>query len=220
MKTSYRKKWILYDTLGIFLGIAVATGILSFESMLMGSESATLAEKVINLGVAVVGGLLAGSILAWFQYTALKHRYPELSWTGWWGNTTLAFIAGWILAIVPSLAFTGANSMVTVVPPFGVPLYTALFGSILFGGLLGAFIGYAQWLKLRKYRKRAGEWVSLNVFGWAQGLFLIVLTGILLQEPTLLTTFLLSGVGGGLVAAVCIALITSMFFVRPPAAEA
>ena len=75
-------------------------------------------------------------------------------------------------------------------------------------------------MKLRKYRHRAGEWVSLNVFGWAQGLFLIVLTGILLQEPTLLTTFLLSGVGGGLVAAVCIALITSMFFVRPPAAEA
>ncbi len=209
MSTSYRTNWIINDAIGIFLGIAVAAGILTYEGQMLG-QPGTAAEKVGSLGVALAGGLIAGTILAWFQYRALKRRYSDLSWTGWWGNTVIAFVAGWILAIAPSFAYTGENAIQQVIPPFGIPVYTAMYGSIIFGGLMGAFIGFAQYLELRKHREKASSWIGMNVFGWALGLFLIVVLGLLFGEQ--LSVFLLTGVAGGLVAALCIAGITSTFF--------
>ncbi|MCO6493331.1 MAG: hypothetical protein J5I98_33230 [Phaeodactylibacter sp.] len=52
MSTSYRTNWIINDATGIFLGIAVAAGILTFESQLLG-QPATAAEKVGRLVAAL-----------------------------------------------------------------------------------------------------------------------------------------------------------------------
>lgn len=209
MKSSYRINWILNDALGIFLGIAVAAGILTMESQLLG-QPGTAVEKVGGLGVALAGGLIAGTILAWFQWRALKRRYADLSWIGWWGNTVIAFIAGWILAIIPSFSYTGQNAIHQVIPPFGIPTFTAMYGSIIFGATLGGLIGFAQWLELRKHREKASSWIGMNVFGWALGMFAITLLGLVFESQ--LSVFLLTGVAGGLVAALCIAGITSTFF--------
>lgn len=211
MKLSYRINWIFNDAAGIFLGIAVAAGILSLESQWLGTPG-TVAGKAEGLGIALLGGLIAGTILAWFQYRILQRRYPALSWKVWWGNTVLAFIAAWGLAILPSFSYTGHNAMQEVVPPFGIPVYTLIYGSILFGAIMGAIIGFAQWMELRKHREDAGEWIGVNVFGWSLGLFLLTLLGFVFADQ--LSAFLLVGIVGGLIAALCIAAITSMFFQR------
>ena len=209
MRISYRINWIFNDAVGIFLGIAAAAGILSLESQWLG-QPGTVAGKAEGMVIALVGGLIAGSILAWFQWRILKRRYPGLSWTRWWGNTTLAFIAGWVLAIVPSFSYTGENAIQQVISPFGIPVFTAMYGSIIFGALLGAFIGFGQWMELRKHREKSAQWIGMNVFGWALGMFAIVLLGMAFEGQ--LSEFLLTGIFGGLIAAVSIAGITSTFF--------
>ncbi|MCB0582224.1 MAG: hypothetical protein KDD10_23295 [Phaeodactylibacter sp.] len=209
MRLSYRINWIFSDALGIFLGIAVAGGILSLESQLLG-QPGTPGGKIEGLGLALVGGLIAGTILAWFQWRMLKRRYPALSWNVWWGNTVIAFIAAWILAILPSFSYHAESATQQSVPPFGIPVYTLVYGSILFGAVMGAIIGFAQWLELKKHREDAGEWIGMNVFGWSLGVFLLAMLGFLFQGE--LSAFLLAGIAGGVVAALCIAGITSMFF--------
>lgn len=209
MKLSYRINWIFNDAVGIFLGIAVAAGILSLESQWLG-QPGTPGGKIEGLAIALVGGLIAGTILAWFQWRPLKRRYPALSWNVWWGNTVLAFIAAWVLAILPSFSYNPDSAIQQVIPPFGIPMYTAVYGSMIFGGVMGAIIGFGQWLELKKHRKDAGEWIGMNVFAWALGLFLLTLAGLLFAGE--MSAFLLAGVVGGLIAALCIAAFTSMFF--------
>jgi len=209
MQTTYRTNWILNDTLGIFLSIALAAGVLTYAGQLIG-DPVTPLDKLGNLGVAIVGGLFAGSILAWFQWRILKKRYDDLSWTKWWRNTVLAFIGGWILAIVPSLTYTSDHAIQQVIPPFGIPVHTVMYGSIIFGAVLGSLIGFGQYLELRKHQKRASRWIGLNVFSWAAGFFVIVLLGLLFDQH--LSMFLLTGVAGGLITALCVAGVTSYFF--------
>lgn len=211
MKLSYRFNWIFNDAVGIFLGIAVAAGILSLESRWLG-QPGTPGGKIEGLIIALLGGLIAGTILAWFQWRPLKRRYPALSWNVWWGNTVLAFIAAWILAILPSFSYNADSAIQQVIPPFGIPMYTAVYGSMIFGGVMGAIIGFAQWMELKKHRDDAGEWIGMNVFGWALGMFLLTLAGLLFAGE--MSAFLLAGVIGGLIAALCVAAFTSMFFQR------
>ncbi|MCB0555393.1 MAG: hypothetical protein KDD02_17740 [Phaeodactylibacter sp.] len=210
MKSTFQSSWIINDAVGIFLGIAVAAGLLSYESQLLGQPDTAL-EKAAGLVFAIVGGLIAGSILAWFQWRILKQRYQHLSWVKWWGNTVLAFIAGWVLAIAPSFTFTGENSM-QAIPPFGIPEFTVVYGSIIFGAILGALIGFAQWLVLRNHQDKAAPWIGMNVFSWALSLFVITLAGLVFQASNSFREFLLTGVAGGIIAGLCIAGITSYFF--------
>ena len=209
MRLSYRINWIFNDAVGIFLGIAIAGGLLSMESQWFG-QPGTVVAKAEGLGIALVGGLIAGTVLSWFQWKVLKRLYPAISWKVWWGNTALAFIASWMLAILPSFSYNAENALQPVVPPLGIPVYTLIYGSILFGAVMGAFIGFAQWMELKKHRDNAAEWIGMNVFSWSLSIFLIVLLGFLFEGQ--LSAFLLSGIIGGVIAALCIAGITSMFF--------
>ena len=209
MKTSYQTKWIFSDSLGIFLGLALAAGIVIFEAELIGEPSG-LTGRLSNVGIAIVGGLLAGTIVAGFQWRALHQRYEGLSWFRWWRNTVLAFTAGWLLAIVPSLSYTGENAMNQVIAPFGIPTYASMYGSILFGGLMGGLIGFAQNLELRKHQSGITQWIGMNVFGWAAGFFVMTIIGLVLTSPAPLTMFLLAGLGGALITALTVAGMTSM----------
>ncbi|MCB0589423.1 MAG: hypothetical protein KDD06_29335 [Phaeodactylibacter sp.] len=211
MRISYRINWIFNDAVGIFLGIAAAAGILSLESQWLG-QPGTVAGKAEGMVIALVGGLIAGSILAWFQWRILKRSYPALSWKRWWGNTVLAFMASWILAILPSVSYSADNPIQEIVTPLGIPVYTLIYGSIMFGAVMGALIGFAQWLELRRYRDDASEWIGMNVFGWSLGMFLLTLLGFIFYGQV--SVLLLSGIIGALIAALCVAVITSVFFQR------
>ncbi len=213
MKSNYQTNWIVNDTIGIFLSIAVSAGILAYEVQWLGLPTTTN-EKLTGLGLAIGGGLIAGTILAWFQYRILKKRYENLNWSRWWRNTVIAYIGAWVLAIVPSFFATEANSIGQVIPPFGIPTFTVEYGSILFGGIMGAMIGCAQWFELRRHRQRASGWVGTNTFGWAGGLLIIAMIGLVFQGslPTTMHVFVAAGLIGGLLAAIAIAVSTSLFF--------
>lgn len=214
MKNSYRSNWILKDALGIFLGIAVAAGILTLQSQWIGQPE-TASGKLLGIVFALGGGLVAGSIIAWFQWSTLKTRFKQLSWVKWWRNTVLAFTSAWIIAIIPSFMYTGTNAMNEVVVPFGIPLFTVEYGSIIFGAMMGGLIGFGQWFELKKHLPKSGQWIGANVFSWSFGMFLIALSGLIASETTLMQGFLITGLIGGLLAALCIAGFTGQFFGAP-----
>ena len=218
MKSDFQTKWIFNDAVGIFLGILVASAIIFFEIQLIGQPE-SLSEKIVNVSVALIGGLITGSILAWFQYGTLRKRYAGLSWKRWWGNTALAFTAGWFIAIIPSLSFSGSYGFEQVVLPFGLPTYAMVYGSILLGAIMGALIGTAQWLILRKHRERARRWIGMNIFGWAFGAFIMTMSGLLYPGTELLNVMLMVAGVGGLLTALVLAGITSYFFRLPSAAS-
>jgi hypothetical protein len=119
----------------------------------------------------VVTGLVIGGL----QWVVLRQRVPQ---TGWW---VLASTAGW----------TGGWAIVNVSvrPEFG----------FLTGAVLGAAMGIAQWLFLRRHFYQAGWWILVSVLGWTAGL-------------TLLTGPLLVGAVAGAVTGIALEL-----FLRYPA---
>jgi hypothetical protein len=100
----------------------------------------------------VAGVLLPGDIpfaigvtLGIAQWIVLR---PLFAQAGWW---ILASALGWAVGhVLVTIALPAQN----------------LF---LEGALLGATLGIAQWLVLRRWVYRAGWWIVISVVGWAAG---------------------------------------------------
>ena len=83
----------------------------------------------------------------------MEHTQPgRWFWLLW----LLATIAGLIVSL--AIMFVGLGAMLDNAPE-------AVFGAV-FGGVLGAGYGVAQWVMLRKYVDGIGWWVPLTVVGW------------------------------------------------------
>ena len=84
------------------------------------------------------------------QWWMLRPLFPEAQW--WMLASALGGAVGWLTAIL---------------------LVPSELG-ILAGAIVGAGIGVAQWLLLRRWVYQAGWWIPLSALGWGLGL-----TGIL-----------------------------------------
>jgi hypothetical protein len=94
------------------------------------------------------------------QWFVLRQEFSQ-AW--WW---VLANIVSWSL-----LGGSGVGALGWVAPrtPY-IPL-RVVFG-VVNGALIGALIGVAQWLVLRKQIERAWRWILPSTVGWAIGLTL------------------------------------------------
>jgi len=98
------------------------------------------------VGRALVGEVGVGVAVGALQWIVLR---PLIRGAAWW---ILASGVGWA---------TGWAMVVAGLPPER---------SVMAGAVLGAAIGTAQWLVLRRQLHRTGWWIVISTLSWAVGL--------------------------------------------------
>ena len=101
------------------------------------------------LATFFVDGLIIGASVGIAQWLVLRRRIAPI---GWW--------------VVASIVGYGVGKAVGEASVQGIPTVAGLG---LIGALIGAFVGIAQWLVLRRHVSLAGWWVLANIAAWALG---------------------------------------------------
>jgi hypothetical protein len=144
------------------------------------------------LGIIVLGGLVEGSALGALQGWWLARRFPGLPRMSWLVVTIVVAGLGWAAASLPGL---GASS--TGGEP---PVALVVLGALALGAVMGALLGAAQALVLRKHVRHPWRWVSISALAWAPAMA-IIFTGAMLPDASWSTpTVVVLGVATGIVA--------------------
>ncbi len=109
------------------------------------------------VGWLVIGDPGVGVGVGLAQWLVLKRAINEAGWWIW--ASTVGWFVGWAMVSTGVLLPAGLGQGLT---------------SVLAGAVLGAAIGLAQWLVLRRMVYQAGWWTFASVIGWT-----VALTGVL-----------------------------------------
>jgi hypothetical protein len=191
-QSSVYRRWILHFTCGElvgFGGIPVLGGALAFqltESMPQDIRSLLL------YGVAVIGGLGEGAVLAWFQMRVLRQVIPGLSHRRWILATAVAASGAWMLGyLAPTL-----DDIFELSPATQIAIWIPSSVLILFS------IGAAQAWAMKEFVECPKRWIAANALGWLLGLpWTFALPAMVPENSPLIVwiaTFVLAGVLMGL----------------------
>jgi len=110
----------------------------------------------------LVGALSLG-LVAGLQWLVLRRYLVELRWFSWVG----AAVAGYLAALV-CMALAAAASLILgtrLVDLIGLSALR-LLTVIVLGGLIGAVVGFAQWLVLRRHLTASVWWIPATFLAW------------------------------------------------------
>jgi hypothetical protein len=171
-------------------------------------EPQSIAARLLVLLVMVCAGAVEGLSLGWFQWRALRVRFPALAAKQWVSITAIVAAAGWLLGMLPP-------TLLPVRSAGPAPAATATFFLALLMGLgMGALFGAAQWWVLRRHVLHAGRWVAANALGWAVAMLWIFLAATLPGANTPFLAALALGAVCGLAAGLSLGAITGRWLVR------
>lgn len=105
------------------------------------------------VSTVLVDGLVIGTGVGLAQWLVLRRRLPRV---GWW-------------IVLSILGFGVGNALGEAL----VATVSSPVRDVLDGALIGASVGAAQWLLLRRRVSGAELWLPANVVGWAVGWTLI-----------------------------------------------
>lgn len=137
------EKWVLANTIAAILGLNIIAVINPGGSILGNSFLGNLNMD----GFLLLAGVLGGVILGFAQWLALRRYIHNLIW--WVLATTVGVLLGWLILLVVSIvmAFAYAYGMNEMNPA------TLFKGVAYLGGVVGAVLGFAQWLVSQSIRE-------------------------------------------------------------------
>jgi len=202
--SSLYRRWILYCTLGElvgFGGIPVLGGALAFW---LTADLPPDLRSLLLYGVAVIGGLGEGAVLAWFQLRVLRQIFPQLNGRRWAQATAVAACLAWLLGyLAPTL-----DDLFGISPAAQIAIW------IPAGIVILLSIGTAQAWVLRDVTQRPHRWIVGNVLGWLLGiLWTFVLPAMVPENAPMMvwvSTFVLAGILMGLT----VGIVTGRVLVR------
>lgn len=155
------------------LGATLIVGMLLFG----GLESRIGLIPVALLGV-ILGALCEGGIVGSLQWLVIRRPIPAIRWWEWTVATAvgagIAWALGMLLMVVMSFAASPpSQTSADASQWFEVTLPVILLLAAALGVALGAILGAAQWIVLRKHAPKAGWWIVANAIAWAIGMFLV-----------------------------------------------
>ena len=196
----------------VALGIAFGAGRLAAAAV---GAPTTLAARGAELSLGVAAGALQGAIFGFAQAAVLRRALPRVGRRAWIGATAAAGALGWLIGAIPVSVLAAADR---AGPPVTPPLVVMLGAGAALGLVLGALLGGAQWLVLRRAARRqplgAAGWIVANALGWAAGLALIVLGAAALQRDAKIETVALVMAGCGALAVLVLGAVTGWALVR------
>ncbi|MCA9660179.1 MAG: SDR family NAD(P)-dependent oxidoreductase [Myxococcales bacterium] len=172
--------WARAVIVGELVGFG-ATALIAWLALRLGGPPETPRAQVVAALVMMFAGALEGASLGFFQWRALRSFLPRLDARAWMLPTVLLASAGWLVGMLIPLAFETSAEAAGAPPPDPGLLATLAFAS-LFGLIIGALFGLAQWSVLRRHAERSGRWIVGNAVGWALGLPVTYVAGGLVDE--------------------------------------
>lgn len=156
-------RWVGWVTLGESLGFLGPVG-----AQL--TAAAFLPDGMLLL---VLGGVVEGAVLGWFQAHVLRGRLPAVSVRRWVGLTALAAAIAWTLGLFPAATDAWQEW----------PAAAQIGGASVAGVLLLGSIGFAQWIELRRHVAGAWRWIAGSAAAWAAGLAVFFAVSTPLWQP-------------------------------------
>jgi hypothetical protein len=188
-------RWVGWVTLGESLG---------FLGPVVGQliAAAFLRDGVLLL---VLGGVVEGAVLGWFQAHVLRGRLPAVSVRRWVGLTALAAAIAWTLGLFPAATDAWQEW----------PAAAQIGGASVAGVLLLGSIGFAQWIELRRHVAGAWRWMAGSAAAWAAGLAVFFAVSTPLWQPGQEQWLVAAiGVGAAVLMAFTMAVISGVVLVR------
>jgi hypothetical protein len=96
-----------------------------------------------------------------------------MRWRTWTVATGAGALVAWSLGMIPSTLLSlsaDSSESAGAADPSDATVYALAF---LMGLLLGPVLGFAQWLVLRRFVRKAGLWMPANALAWAFGMVVI-----------------------------------------------
>jgi hypothetical protein len=164
-------QWVIANAVSETVGLGTTLLIGAF--LLVNAEPPIGALPAAALGV-LAGTVIEGSIVGTAQWLVLRRPLEKMRWRTWVLATALGACVAWTLGMIPStLLFTGADSGAAAPGEMSDPMIYTLAAAM--GIALGAILGAAQWLALRRHLPKAGWWIPANALAWMLGMVVVFL---------------------------------------------
>ena len=151
-------RWVLACAVAETIGMATSAG---------AARAAVSVSAGAGLLLVVAGGLVEGSALGMLQATVLRARLGG-SRAGWTLATVLVAGLGWAAASAPATLSSDDSG---TAPPLGL----VLAGAAALGAVMGAVLGSAQAVALRRHARHPWRWVTASTAGWTVAMPIIFL---------------------------------------------
>lgn len=194
------RAWVLANLVAEALGLGAT---LLIGIMLFGGLESLIGAVLVALLAVALGAIVEGSIVGGLQWFVLRRPIPDLRWRAWAVATAAGAGIAWALGMVPSVAmsFVPAQGAQGTTQGFAMAESVVLLLALLMGGALGAILGVAQWVALRRHVPAAGWWVLANAVAWAVGMVLVFAGTSFIPESGVVTPASIIAVIAGVVLA-------------------
>jgi len=166
------ERWITVTVLGEAIGFGGAMALGRAVVARLGEPTGPLAELYV-FGLSATAGLVEGACLGLAQWLVLRRIFPRLPLRSWVLATAIGAALAWVLGM-------GAGTHGPSEPP---PAIVIAVLAIAGGLVLGAVLGAAQALVLRRHSDAGGPWILASAVGWTLGLLFAFAGVALTPEP-------------------------------------
>lgn len=167
------ERWITVTVLGEAIGfggaMAVGRGVFS----LVGEPGTGALAELFMLGLSATAGLVEGACLGLAQWLVLRRIFPRLPLRHWVLFTAVGAALAWVIGM-------GAGTHAPALAPPAVVLVVIVMAA---GLVLGALLGAAQALALRRHIGGVGPWIFASALGWMIGLLFAFIGVAMTPEP-------------------------------------
>lgn len=203
-------RWLLAATIGEVVSFGVPVLVAVTMNTVIGEPKNTL-TAIIIIGTMMLAGSVEGFALGFAQWVVLHHYIHKLACWRWVLATATVAVLAWGVGqstFTLLTFFTGAEQS------SGPGTLLMTVSAALLGFVLGAMMGFAQWLVLRPYIRNAGWWVLASAAGWAMGMVVIFAGASIIPDGASVALMVIIGLVSAAAMGATFAAITGIALVR------
>lgn len=165
-------RWIGANCLGEAFGLGTTFVLGVLIAPALGGDTSTATVLVGAVAAVLLGTLLEGVVVGFFQAQALHRRLPTLARRAWIVATAIGAGLAWLLGMIPStiMSLIDRGAFAAASPPAEPSTLMQLGLAVLLGLVLGPILAAAQLRVLRAQVSHAGRWIWANALAWALGM--------------------------------------------------
>jgi hypothetical protein len=191
--------WLVANVLGLLVAVGLsAAAVWAITTVVLGGDEVRLEERLVSaLAMVAVSTTATAFAMGVAQWRVLRRVFWLMKRGDWVAATAVGVGVVWLLGAVPFvvrvvLEETELGESVTLPNLDGVP--AAWLGAAA-GIVVGAIIGSAQRVVLRRYIQGAGWWLPAHIIGWSLALMVASLArdALVAGKPLIETAPLVAG---------------------------